>query len=235
VVRGTPERASRDNGGMTLLGSLLPDRIAVEECYHHAARLDLFPEEEAVVARAVDKRRREFATVRRCARRALVRLGRPPVAILPGDRGAPRWPSGVVGSLTHCAGYGAAAVALAVDTVGIGIDAEPHGPLPDGVLASVARPAERARLEELGQGRPDVHWDRLLFSAKESVYKCWFPLTGSWLGFEDAELAVDPVGGTFSARVLAEGSMPDGTALTGFDGRWIVTDGLVVTAVAVPR
>src|SRR3981081_2727213 len=71
----------------------------------------LFPEEEAAISRAVEKRRRDFRTVRHCSRRALRELGVPPTAVVPGERRKPVWPPGVVGSLTHCTGYRAAAVA----------------------------------------------------------------------------------------------------------------------------
>jgi 4'-phosphopantetheinyl transferase EntD len=70
----------------------------------------LFPE-EAAISRAVEKRRRDFRTVRHCSRRALRELGVPPTAVAPGERRKPVWPPGVVGSLTHCTGYRAAAVA----------------------------------------------------------------------------------------------------------------------------
>jgi 4'-phosphopantetheinyl transferase EntD len=189
----------------------------------------LLPAEAAVVRGAVPKRRREFAAVRRCARRALGTLGCPPAPLLPGLRGAPGWPAGVVGSMTHCAGYRAAAVARAADLLAVGIDAEPHAPLPDGVLEAVAGPAERAGLAGLGAAVPGVCWDRLLFSAKESVYKAWFPLTGRPLGFEDAELTPRP-DGTFAARLLVPGPIVAGRELTGFTGRWLTADGLVLTA-----
>ncbi|MFF2026755.1 4'-phosphopantetheinyl transferase [Streptomyces sp. NPDC058171] len=224
-----------------MLAEVLPSRVVVAERFTDPSDVYLFPEEEAVIARAVDKRRREFSTGRYCARQALAGLGVDAVPLLPGERGAPGWPPGVVGSLTHCEGYRAAAVARDHELVSLGIDAEPHGPLPEGVLGSIALPAEEGTLAGLGRERPDVHWDRLLFSAKESVYKTWFPLTGEWLGFEEAELSFAPdepggpsdsVGGTFRARLLKTGRDPRGRALTGFDGRWVVTRGLVVTAIA---
>ena len=74
-----------------------------------------------------------------------------PQPVLPGERGAPRWPAGVVGSMTHCAGYRAAALVRAADLASLGIDAEPHGPLPEGVLRRVALPAERERLRAAGR------------------------------------------------------------------------------------
>ncbi|MEU2758298.1 MULTISPECIES: 4'-phosphopantetheinyl transferase family protein [Streptomyces] len=67
---------------------------------------DLYPQEARIVERAVALRKREFATTRRCAREALARLGLPPVPILSDRHGAPRWPEGVLGSLTHCAVIG---------------------------------------------------------------------------------------------------------------------------------
>ncbi|MET8684431.1 4'-phosphopantetheinyl transferase superfamily protein [Streptomyces sp. NPDC004732] len=207
--------------------------VTVVETHDDPADAVLFPEEEAVVANAVAKRRNEFTTVRHCARTALARIGVPPAPILPGHRGAPGWPDGVVGSMTHCAGYRAAVVARAGEVISVGIDAEPGEPLRDpDVLNLVADETERAVLASLGSRQPATPWDRLLFSAKESVYKTWFPLTGRWLGFEDArvELAAD---GTFTARLLVEGPVVQGVELKGFSGRWIVRDGIAATAIVL--
>ncbi|GLW10993.1 putative 4'-phosphopantetheinyl transferase [Microtetraspora sp. NBRC 13810] len=211
-----------------MIEKILPPWVAVAEAFGDPPEAVLLPEEEAHVARAVDKRRREFTTGRYCARQALARLGLPPVAIPRGERGAPVWPDGVAGAITHCAGYRAAA--LSVDALTVGIDAEPHDALPDGVLDTVSLPAEREALGRLGAG---VHGDRLLFTAKEAVYKAWFPLARRWLGFEDAEITLEP-GGGFRARLLVPGPRLGGRELTGFSGRWLVAGGLVVTAIAVP-
>ncbi len=208
----------------------------------------LYPEEEAVVARAVDKRRREFATVRACARQAMEKLGVPGRPILPGERGAPRWPDGLIGSMTHCDGYCAAALARAGELVSLGIDAEPHDRLPDGVLDAISLPAERARLRGLARSHPSVHWDRLLFSAKESVYKAWFPLTGRWLDFHEADIELLPgdapdagdgsgisAGGTLRARLLVPGPVVAGRRVEVFEGRWAARHGLAATSVVVPQ
>ena len=77
-------------------------------------------------------------------------------------------------------------------------------------------------------------WERLLFSAKESVYKAWFPLTGKWLDFEEAELDIDPFGGTFDARLLVPGPEVHGSVVRGFTGRWMVEKDLILTAIVVP-
>ncbi|WP_055494086.1 4'-phosphopantetheinyl transferase [Streptomyces sp. TP-A0356] len=226
-----------------MIEELLPGAVAVVEAYDGDALGDgvsLYPEEEAVIAQAVEKRRREFTAVRACARQAMEKLGVPPQPVLPGERGAPRWPDGLIGSMTHCAGYCAAALVPAGDLVSLGIDAEPHDRLPEGVLEAVALPTEQTRLRGLARSHPSIHWDRLLFSAKESVYKSWFPLTGKWLDFLEADIEIDPgaatdVSGGFRARLLVPGPLVDGRRIKAFDGRWTVLRGLAATAVVVPR
>jgi 4'-phosphopantetheinyl transferase EntD len=220
---------------MSLLAPLLPSPVVVEELREDPTDLDLFPAEEAVVRAAVEKRRREFAAVRRCAREALARLGRAPVPILPGERGAPGWPPGIVGSMTHCPGYAAAALAPADGVAGLGVDAELHAPLPDGVLDLVSLPGERAWLVRLTDRNPGLCWDRLLFSAKEAVYKTWFPLMRCWLGFEQAEVDVDAEQQTFRAQLLIPGPVVDGSRQDWFVGRWAVRDGILVTAIVLHR
>jgi 4'-phosphopantetheinyl transferase EntD len=199
------------------------------------SHIELFPAEEAIVMGSVDERRREFATGRMCARRALAGLGLAPIAITRGARGAPRWPNGVVGSITHCDGYRAAAVAWAREFLSLGIDAVPTGSLTERVRRRIALDQEHVWLRRLAVTDPTISWDRLLFSAKESVYKAWYPLTGTQLDFKDAVIVFDARYGTFDARLLVSGSIVADQPLTGFAGRWLVQDDLMLTAVAVPR
>ncbi|WP_330336106.1 4'-phosphopantetheinyl transferase family protein [Streptomyces sp. NBC_00557] len=226
-----------------LMRRLLPAVAEVTEVRGELSAPPLFPEEEAVVARSVVARRREFATGRRCARLSLAALGLPARPLLSGERGEPLWPEGVVGALSHCAGYRVAAVARATDLAALGIDAETAGPLPDGVLEAVSLPEERAQLSRLRASVPHVPWDRLLFSAKESVYKAWFPLARTMLGFDMARLgftvvpdAGSGVRGTFSARLLRPLPAAFADAIGGpvLDGWWLVDEGLVLTAIAPP-
>jgi 4'-phosphopantetheinyl transferase EntD len=218
-----------------VIGSLMPPGVAVADATGPLPGEVLLPEEEPLVANAVAKRRSEFTTVRTCARIALAELGRPPVPVLSGPKREPLWPAGIVGSLTHCDGYRAAAVAPAELLASLGIDAEPHAALPEGILDRVSLPRERAWLDRLP---PGVHWDRLLFSAKESVYKTWFPLARCWLGFEEAEIGFrpgeDPARGTFTAEVLTPGMAVGGRPVRLLEGRYAVGGGLLVTAITLP-
>ncbi|MGW3204369.1 4'-phosphopantetheinyl transferase family protein [Streptomyces sp. NPDC001135] len=225
-----------------MIEELLPESVVAVEAHGDDPLWDapLYPEEAVLVERAVDKRRREFAAVRGCARQAMEKLGVPAQPVLTGERGAPHWPAGLLGSMTHCDGYGAAALARAGDLASLGIDAEPHGPLPDGVGPAVFLPAEGERLTRLAGRRPAVHWDRILFSAKESVYKAWFPLTRLWLDFSEADITLHPGPGdvsygTLRAELLVPGPRVGDRRLQVFDGRWVVRDGLVATAVVVPH
>jgi 4'-phosphopantetheinyl transferase EntD len=208
--------------------------LACAELYSDPPDLAPMPDEAPLIARSVAKRRNEFVTVRHCARIALGELGFPSVPILKGDKGEPCWPDGVVGSLTHCSGYRGAVVARNAVVRSVGVDAEPHDVLPDGVLDAISLPEERREIAALP---PGVHWDRILFCAKEATYKAWFPLTKRWLGFEDAHItfSVDGSGsaGGFESSILVDGSTLSGPPLTVLVGRWSVDRDLALTAIVL--
>ncbi|MFI6045725.1 4'-phosphopantetheinyl transferase Npt [Nocardia sp. NPDC051321] len=219
-----------------MIENILPAGVASAELLEYPEDLKAHPAEEHLIAKAVEKRRRDFIGARHCARLALAELGEPPVAIGKGERGAPIWPRGIVGSMTHCDGYRAAALAHKMRFRSIGIDAEPHAALPEGVLDSVSLPPEREWLNTTYSG---LHLDRLLFCAKEATFKAWWPLTDRWLGFEDAHITFeiqdsseDSGHGTFRSELLVPGQTNDGgVPLISFDGRWLIADGFILTAI----
>lgn len=217
-----------------LLGAVLLPEVSVvsAELYDDPPGLRPLPAEEPLIAKSVPKRRNEFITARHCARLALQRLGEPPVPILKGEKGEPCWPEGVVGSLTHTTGFRGAVVGRSTDVRSVGVDAEPHDVLPDGVLNAVSLPAERAELATLKSGLDTLHWDRILFCAKEATYKAWFPLTRRWLGFEDAHISFRD-DGSFVSRILIDPAALSGPPLTTLRGRWSVRNGLVLTAIVL--
>ncbi|GAA4972055.1 4'-phosphopantetheinyl transferase family protein [Actinoplanes utahensis] len=217
-----------------MIESILPAGVIAVDTFEDPPQATLFPEEEFLVSKAVAKRRAEFTTGRWCARQAMQRMGRRPAPILVGPRGEPQWPDGLVGSITHCAGYRAAVAAPAAHVSTVGIDAEPHETMPDGVFEAVSLPEERDRIMLLEREHPGLHWDRMLFSAKESVYKAWYPLAERWLDFEDASVTFHPGTATFTAELKVTGPRLHGRSLTGFSGRWLVEKDLVITAIAVP-
>ncbi|MBA2669899.1 MAG: 4'-phosphopantetheinyl transferase superfamily protein [Gemmatimonadetes bacterium] len=164
----------------------------------------------AELRQAVASRRRAFLAGRYCARRALAALlpGGAELQVGYGPHGAPIWPDGVVGSITHTGSLASAAVALATDVRGLGIDSER--------LERFERSTDIARLvvlpEESAIGVPDRLRLPLVFSAKEAIFKCLYPLVGRRFWFDDAVLREVTKDGTFTARLttaLAPGIGPD--------------------------
>jgi 4'-phosphopantetheinyl transferase EntD len=163
-------------------------------------------EEAAAVARAVDKRKLEMAAGRDAARAALASLGVAPMAIPRGERGAPVWPDGVVGSITHTDDWCLAAVAREADLAGLGIDAEPRGPIEADLWPAITTGGELDDLRSRPAGEA-AERARLLFCAKEAAYKCQFPLTRTLLEFGDLAIRLaepssskGPMGVRFAAE-----------------------------------
>lgn len=224
-------------GMATLLSGVLPEHgqaLAAAEMYTDPPELAPLPEEEPLIAKSVAKRRNEFITVRHCAREALGELGIEPVPILKGRRANRAGPTASSAASPTVRGFRGAAVARHDAIRSVGIDAEPHDVLPNGVLDAISLPGERTELQALPGG---LHWDRILFCAKEATYKAWFPVTNRWLGFEDAHITFDIDGtgtaGGFESRILVDPSAPSGPPLQTLAGRWSVRDGLALTAIVL--
>jgi 4'-phosphopantetheinyl transferase EntD len=140
----------------------------------------LMAEEAPAFASSVVQVRRASGAARIVARQLLVRLGFPPCPVPKAASGAPVWPAGIVGSLAHDSCVAVAAVALRHDFAGVGIDIEPAESLPADLVDLVATPSERRNIGAYG--------GRLLFSAKEAVYKAVYPLDQTFLDFHDVEI-----------------------------------------------
>lgn len=151
----------------------------------------LFPQEEREMSRAVPARRREFAAGRTAARAALAQLGIAPAAIPVGTGRAPIWPSGMVGSIAHCALGGITIVAHDRAVASLGVDLECDTPLAPDLWPHVLTQAERRELAHLPaaeRGRDAL--DR--FVAKEALFKAQYPLTGAMLDFDAVTVHVRP-------------------------------------------
>jgi 4'-phosphopantetheinyl transferase EntD len=220
-----------DQQAPAVISRILPPQAAAAEAFSDITGARLFGTEEAAMGGASLRRYAEFSTGRACARAALARLGLSPMPIPPGPHGEPRWPEGVTGSITHCAGYRACAAARTGHVAALGIDAEPDAPLPDGVLPAVATQAERAWLARRMAAAPEVRWDTLLFSAKESAYKAWFPLTRTTLGFSDVAVT-EPAGDRFTVHLIAPVRGDARRWPDALEGSWLAGRGVIITAVA---
>lgn len=186
----------------------------------------LMPEELACVRSAVDRRRSQFATGRLCAHLALERLGVPRAPLTVGKGGAPAWPQGVVGTISHTSSYCAAVVKSSPPWRSVGLDIEDLRPMDKGVLEAISTRTERRWLEATSD---DVHHACavLLFSAKEAFYKLQYPLTGRFLDFPEVEIEADLASGIFRAHPPA--GLPH--ELTRIEGRFVFAAGKVLCGI----
>jgi 4'-phosphopantetheinyl transferase EntD len=205
------------------MASLAPASAAVAETFTARAGETLLDAEHALFAAAPERRRLDLARGRACARQALQKLGVGAVPILRGSDGEPLWPPAICGSITHCAGYCAAVAAHKRDLASVGIDAEPVHDLGKVALDHVAVASER---DWIWRADREMPWPLLLFSAKESVFKAWFPLFGMALSFQHVVMDFDPAKAAFTAVVCREPGMRPRTEFVGrfgVDGRHVMT------------
>ncbi len=220
--------------GRPVLAQLVPPGVVVSEEFGTdeevlaSSALGLFPAEQAALQRRTPKRRQHSAAVRLCAHRALAELGAPCGPLLSGPTGEPVWPPGVVGSMTHCAGYRAAAVAWKREWRAIGIDAEPHRSLPPGLLESVTVASEFAQHRRLVRSVcPEPCWDRVVFCAKEAAFKLLFPDIRRVLEFHQLRIDLDERRREITAGFVDE---ERGTSGPAGKGMWVVENETIVVA-----
>jgi 4'-phosphopantetheinyl transferase EntD len=210
---------------------LFPAHVRYAELSAESAHEPLFAEEADYVARAVDKRKREFALGRTCARRALAGLGIAPQPLIANADRSVRWPAEAWGSITHAEGFYAAVAALRSDLRGIGIDAEQRGRVQEKLWSHVASAREIAWFRAAGSERAAAERATLLFSAKEAFYKAQYCVSATFVGFHEVEVEFDEAGEfvvtvvSDIARFFARGQR--------FAGRYAQLSEHVVTGLAI--
>jgi 4'-phosphopantetheinyl transferase EntD len=198
------------------LARLFPPAVRCVETDPRSLRYTPHPEERALIRRAVPKRTREFSAGRWCARSALEQLGVVGFPLLADENRAPIWPAGITGSISHTEDY-CAAVACRSDAIaGIGLDVEPKDGLPRDVRRRVLTSDELAWIESAPTHEADL-LGKIVFSAKECVYKCQYAVTRAWLDFHDLEIELPDDRSGFVATVRKDGiaALPPGTRLRG--------------------
>jgi 4'-phosphopantetheinyl transferase EntD len=157
---------------MDLVSRILAPGIFGAEMEDVGQELALFPAEEMLTDGWGQKRRRDFTLGRACARSALSKLGQDRIAIGRDNNGAPLWPEGVVGSITHTTGYAAALVAPLEQFSGVGVDAERVGGVTQNLWPRLFDREECDHLIGL-QAEDRTRMATLFFSAKEASHKAW--------------------------------------------------------------
>jgi len=212
---------------VTLIDDLFGGDVRCAEAIPELADNAMYPEEYEYIRRAVPSRRAEFATARLLARQELVAMGLAPSPFVPGRGGAPKWPDGVVGSISHTNDYCAIVVARIGRLCSLGLDIETLRPLDPLLHTSILTKREQAWIGNQAKlSKNDC--TLLFFSAKEAFYKCQYPLSGGFLDFPEVELEVSLDAARFEVRVLVPG-WPASVAR--LDGKFAIRSGKVMCGV----
>jgi enterobactin synthetase component D len=189
----------------------------------------------AALQEATAKRQLHFRAGRYCALRALEALeGRLVTTVLPQTAGgAPLWPEGVTGSITHTDGFVSAAVARTSQVEALGIDTERIMSVDRAarVSAAIAWPSELAHMRAIGFDRLEAL--TLVFSAKEAIFKCLYRKIGRIFDYRDVRIVAAVLHpGTFTARIVQTLS-PDFPAQTLLHGRFEINGSWVHTGMVL--
>jgi len=183
------------------LAALFPVAVQAAELRGAGDPGQLFSVEREGKDRWAEKRIREFAAGRQCAREALIRLGYDPAPLLSLPDRRPDWPEGATGSITHCAGLACAVVASTDHVRSLGLDVEVVDAVDEHLWPRILNAAEQSWLQTCPVDERRV-WATVIFSAKEAFYKCQYPVTAQWLEFEDAHVNLErPEAPTGSFRI----------------------------------
>jgi 4'-phosphopantetheinyl transferase EntD len=216
------------------MAGLFPPGTVVAELRGPGDPAMLLPGEAAHLGRAVLSRAQEFAAGRLCARRALAEFGIAGFGIKVGAGRQPLWPDGLVGSITHTAGYSAAAVAARPGVCAIGIDSEVIGDVNPQIWLSICLEAETNWIRSL-PALEQAAAATLIFSAKEAFYKCQYPVAAERVGFHD--VSVEPLEwgageGGFQIRPLRRLAFSPRVEVP-FQGRYRLHEQFLTAAIAV--
>ncbi|MBV1858369.1 MAG: 4'-phosphopantetheinyl transferase superfamily protein [Nannocystaceae bacterium] len=189
-------------------------------------------QEQALIAKAVPKRRREFTAGRLLARRMLAEFGVPDQPLLRGEHGAVPWPVGIQASISHCGPRVGVAMTNAPEISGVGLDIELAAPLDEKYWHVILTERDMCHLESWPkQTRPEVA--KRIFGAKEAAYKAQYPTSGLFLPFSAMWVAAEPGLTGFEATFLQDA--PPWAVGDVLAGRFSTLGEHVVTAVVAER
>lgn len=206
---------------------LFSDEVAMAWSDPTAPMPRLIGDEVLAVEHVHPARAREFGAGRAAAREAMIALGQPPRPVLQGDDRAPIWPNGLTGSITHTARDCMAVVTDMPEILALGLDMEIATPLESALWPEICTMAEMRWLATLGPSQRG-HFAKLIFSAKEAVYKAQYQISRQMLGFHDLSLTIDLVNHRFDAHLQ--------TGVAGFApnavlrGRFAILGATLITA-----
>ena len=214
-----------------MLASLFPDHAVTLTAEPWMWETPLSIQEECFISNAVDKRQREFRAGRHCAHKALEYFGIANGIIPKGPHREPQWPTGFVGSISHTQTLCTVAVCSKQHTLSLGHDVEYATPLTHDILPLICCEDEQLHIKQLGNYPAPLC--KIIFSAKESLHKTYFPLNKHTLDFLDAKITLNVEQQSFKAEVIHSEPYPK-YPLTLFHGKFAFDQHHVYTGIYVP-
>jgi len=204
-------------------------------CHWHFATatppsFKLYSQERAYTSKMSDKRLATFRAGRHCAHNALQSMGVESFPLLVGDKGAPLWPPQIVGSISHCENACIAVAGYCEQLSGIGVDVESSAPVGDDLLPLICTDQE---LETISRSATVGAQAKIIFSIKESLFKCLFPIVHQWIDFKDVSISLLPATQSYSIDLGLE--FKKLIAKDALRGAWSVEDDYIFTSSWYPN
>lgn len=217
------------------IGALFDSSAVVVTLEGYGDAATLLPAERACTTGFAEARLAEYAAGRACARFGLNALGVSGYPLVSEADRRPRWPGGIVGSITHSARTCGAVVARIETYAAVGIDVERRGRIDRTLWKNLYVASELDRLARATEPDEDT-LATIFFSAKESFYKCRYPLTRRWLDFLDVAVELGSAGDSGIGAYVARLVIPDDfTRLDVSHGRYTIDGDCVWTGIAMRR
>jgi len=195
-------------------------------------------DEEALSPGATRKRVTEFRLGRAAAHDAMTNLMPQPVKVRKAKGGEPIWPNHITGSITHTRYVAAAVLGSKNHIQSIGIDLEEtrdHVNLQIAGQFSTEKEQQWIHAHDTDDTNDHTHAAlklKMLFSAKESLYKAIYQWKRKALGYKSMELTDEPGSNFFRVSIRDDAGI---TGLHGENGRvhYAFIDNYVFTYVIV--
>ena len=212
-----------------LLRDILPEGVHSTFSSALAADASLLGTELEMSRKMAEKRYNEFIHGRHCAREVLQQLGYPAAEIGKGESREPLWPDGVVGTISHTQHFAAAAVSMQTHYLGIGVDMESATPLEEKLFKAICRDEELKKFNDDGLNTEMAgKRAKLLFSIKESIYKCLWPSIRHFIDFTEIHVQLNESDGSYSATPYTDKLSKE--FLQRLRGRYKQHEGLILTS-----
>lgn len=208
------------------ISSLFPDGVLTLVEHRDNWSKALAPAERAQLGDVCEKRQAEYAAGRNQARRLIAVLTGTAEPLLAGDYRQPLWPEGIAGSISHSDDFCGVAVARDSTIADLGIDVETFESLDPDVEEFVLTPTELKAAKNL----PD--WvSKLIFSIKESNYKCCYHRVQAFIDFKQCEVILDIDTQTYTSHIQCNNADGEPLSLQVRGGWLIEADHIFTSAV----